>query len=102
VVSDYCSEVQLMLGNDGDQLVVGTGASQLAQSIDGVGKRELLSRHPGYEAAASNLAARLERWSHPREIARRHPGRLAGEHTAEYDSVAIEQRPREGATGVLA
>src|SRR5262249_26743923 len=68
-------------------------APHLAQEPDRLGQRELLAREAGDEAAAANLAARLETAVDAKEIApRRQPRRLALEHAPEDDAVAAQER----------
>ena len=95
---DDAGQVQWVGGANGDQRIVVARAAQLAQSIDRVGQRKLLSRHAGDKAASADLAARFERSIRARQIAPGHTGGFASQHATEHDTVAIEQRPREART----
>lgn len=68
----------------------------LPQEADRLRQRELLAGEAGDEAAAADLAARLEPTIDAQEVAPgRQPGRLAREKAPEDDAVAAQERPRE-------
>ena len=99
---DDAGEVQRIGGADRDEAAVGRRPAHLAQPLDRVGQRELLARHAGHEAAAADLAARLEPAVDARQLAPRRGVRLARQQPPEHDAVAAEQRPRLSLDGLVA
>ena len=70
------------------------GIAESRAALDGVRQRELFARHAGDEAAAADLAARLEPPVDAGQLAPRRRVRLARQQPPEHDAVAAEQRPR--------
>src|SRR5437870_2938357 len=86
-------EVQGIGAAHGDELTGGLLAPHRAQRSHRLGKRVLLSREPAHEAAAPDLAPRLEAAVHAQDVAPRHEQALALHQAAEYDAVAAQQLP---------
>src|SRR5262249_56747465 len=74
------------------EAAIGTGPADLADALDRLGQRELFAGHGGDEAAAADLAARLEATVDARELAPGRRVRFTREQPAEDDPVAPHQR----------
>ena len=78
-------------------------AARLAQQGDRLGRGVLLAGEAGDEAAAANLAPRLEAPAAHQQIApRRQPIRLARQQSPEHHSPAAQQRAHQVLHGLLA
>src|SRR3989442_6811115 len=89
-------QVERVGGRHDDQLARLVAPPDGTQRLDRLGQRELLADEPGDEAAASHLAARLERTQRAEQRPPRGDPRLARRQLACHDAVAAEGLAPEG------
>src|SRR5689334_23226786 len=94
--NDAAEQVRRVGRGDADERAIAGTPAHLAQQRDRVGQRVLLAGDARDEAAAADLATRLEPAQHANEIApRRQPRRLALDEAPADDAVTAQQRARD-------
>src|SRR2546426_7833643 len=92
---DDADEVEWVGAAHGDERSARLVAPHRPKQSDRLGKRVLLAREAADEAAATNLATRLESTIHAQQVAPRRQQALARDDPAEHDAVAPQQLPRD-------
>ena len=100
---DDAEQIQRIGARERDVAAGVRPAARLAQQRHGLGRGVLLAREAGDEAAAANLAARLQAAAAHQDVApRRQPRRLARQQPPENHAPAPQQRAHHVLDGLLA